>query len=204
MKKYAFLIALAIGLALISGCVCGDLNTLVPPPNQTSNASAGTTVNPPSPQGGCTPSWTASEWGGCSPQGLRTRTATDLNGCGTLEGKPEESESCNYVPVSAGLYPWDYCKERLSQPEIDACIESFSMVNDRDELTNKCNLDGNDTSDCINYFKMCIEIVDKDMRNSCIATLGTKLQNYRLCSVLLTEEDRMMCTVKSNPSGFGQ
>ena len=158
MKKYAFLIALAMGLAMISGCVCGDLNSLVPPPNQTTPNGTGTPVVQP-PASGCMPSWTASEWGDCSPQGVRTRAVTDTNNCGTLEGKPEESEGCSYVPASARLYPWNYCKEKLSQPEIDACIENFSMVNDRDELTNKCNLDGNDTSDCINYFRMMAQYI---------------------------------------------
>jgi hypothetical protein len=129
---------------------------------------------------------------------------TDLNNCGTEEGRPAQAEACSYSPPPAGTYPWDYCKLKLSQAEIDTCIENYSMEKQRDEFTDKCNLDGNDAPGCINYFRMCNDIVDKDARNSCITTLGTKLQNYKLCSVLLTEEDRMMCTVKSNPSGFGQ
>lgn len=150
------------------------------------------------------PSWTASEWGACSPQGVRTRTVTDLNSCGTSQGKPDESEACTYVPSASGLYPWNYCKQELSQPKIDECIENFSMVKKRDELTNKCNLEGNDTANCINYFRMCTEIVDKDSRNSCIATLGTKLQNYKLCSIFENEQERQNCMIKSNPAGMGQ
>ena len=43
--------------------------------------------------GGCTSDWQCDEWTACVA-GTQTRTCTDSNNCGTLTGKPAESQSC--------------------------------------------------------------------------------------------------------------
>ena len=49
----------------------------------------------------CTESWSCTEWSPCS-SGIRTRTCTDANSCGTTTSKPTESETCT---VSDGTAP---------------------------------------------------------------------------------------------------
>ncbi len=46
----------------------------------------------------CTANWTCTEWDECTPEGVQTRTCTDVNECGTVVNKPEENRSCTYVP----------------------------------------------------------------------------------------------------------
>lgn len=46
----------------------------------------------------CTPKWSCTEWSACPPDGIQTRSCTDSNGCGTSSGKPEETQSCTYMP----------------------------------------------------------------------------------------------------------
>lgn len=41
----------------------------------------------------CTPNWSCTAWSVCSSS-LQTRTCTDTNNCGTISGKPSESQSC--------------------------------------------------------------------------------------------------------------
>jgi uncharacterized repeat protein (TIGR01451 family) len=41
----------------------------------------------------CTPNWQCTEWSECIDD-VQTRTCTDLNNCGTEEGKPAESQAC--------------------------------------------------------------------------------------------------------------
>jgi hypothetical protein len=60
--------------------------------------------------GSCTPNWQCSSWGVCNGS-QHTRTCVDYNGCGSLTGKPAESESCSFSlativlsPTSANLY----------------------------------------------------------------------------------------------------
>lgn len=45
----------------------------------------------------CTPDWQCSSWSVCS-DGNQTRTCADNNDCGTTEGKPSESQSCDTPP----------------------------------------------------------------------------------------------------------
>ncbi len=42
----------------------------------------------------CTEEWTCSDWSACI-NGIRTRTCTDANNCGTTNNKPNEEESCS-------------------------------------------------------------------------------------------------------------
>ncbi len=46
----------------------------------------------------CTVNWTCTEWEVCSPEGVQTRTCTDVNECGTEVDRPEGNRSCVYVP----------------------------------------------------------------------------------------------------------
>jgi len=46
----------------------------------------------------CTPSWSCSAWSDCSPSGTQTRICTDVNQCGTNEGRPAVSQGCTYIP----------------------------------------------------------------------------------------------------------
>jgi len=41
----------------------------------------------------CNENWQCTGWSSCN-NNIQTRTCTDLNNCGTLENKPEESQSC--------------------------------------------------------------------------------------------------------------
>ena len=41
----------------------------------------------------CTPNWQCDDWSECVDD-IQTRTCTDLNNCGTNEGKPAESQAC--------------------------------------------------------------------------------------------------------------
>ena len=45
----------------------------------------------------CVPEWQCSEWSKCSPQGTQSRTCIDTKGCGTIVGKPVESQTCTYI-----------------------------------------------------------------------------------------------------------
>ncbi|MBT7930138.1 PQQ-binding-like beta-propeller repeat protein, partial [Candidatus Peregrinibacteria bacterium] len=47
--------------------------------------------------GTCDAAWTCNSWSSCTA-GTRTRTCVDLEGCGTTDGKPAESESCTVAP----------------------------------------------------------------------------------------------------------
>jgi hypothetical protein len=56
------------------------------------------------PKPACVPNWQASAWGECLSNSLQTRTAIDLNNCGTDSNKPALSQGCIYgsPPVSGG------------------------------------------------------------------------------------------------------
>ncbi|MFH1641637.1 MAG: hypothetical protein ABIC04_01930 [Nanoarchaeota archaeon] len=45
----------------------------------------------------CTESWTCTAWTTCSKTGQQTRTCTDSNNCGSLDNRPEEQRTCNYI-----------------------------------------------------------------------------------------------------------
>ena len=49
--------------------------------------------------GTCTPGWQCTSWTTCAGS-RHTRTCTDWNGCGSLVGKPIESESCAIAPTA--------------------------------------------------------------------------------------------------------
>ncbi len=60
----------------------------------------------------CSPNWSCTSWSSCSASytdictnsatGTRTRTCTDLNKCGTISGKPSESQSCTITRNTDG------------------------------------------------------------------------------------------------------
>ena len=61
----------------------------------------------PSPPGGgflvlppCTEDWSCTGWSECFPEGIQTRTCTDLNECGTEEDMPEEIRTCEIEGVA--------------------------------------------------------------------------------------------------------
>jgi len=49
--------------------------------------------------GNCYPSWSCTSWTNCA-SGRHTRTCTDWNGCGSIVGKPIETESCTNPPTA--------------------------------------------------------------------------------------------------------
>ncbi|MBU0761265.1 MAG: CehA/McbA family metallohydrolase, partial [Nanoarchaeota archaeon] len=65
----------------------------------------------------CVPDWSCSPWQPepCPPSKIQTRTCVDLNECGTDEGKPSETQSCDYIeppplctlssPINGSIYP---------------------------------------------------------------------------------------------------
>jgi uncharacterized Zn-binding protein involved in type VI secretion len=42
----------------------------------------------------CVPNWQCTSWSECGSDGKQTRTCSDLNNCGTISGKPAETQSC--------------------------------------------------------------------------------------------------------------
>lgn len=81
------------------------------------------TVSIPSNSGGssgggggsryCQPSWDCTEWGPCTITGIKTRTCTDKNHCGTNTGMPAITQTCNYTQPFANFGSG----ENLLQPE---------------------------------------------------------------------------------------
>lgn len=57
----------------------------------------------------CVPEWQCTAWGECQPTETQLRSCTDMNSCGTDEGKPLEIRSCEYTP--AECLTNDDCKE---------------------------------------------------------------------------------------------
>jgi hypothetical protein len=53
------------------------------------------------PVGPCTPSWQCGSWSACSCSNSHSRTCSDSNNCGKLDGKPAVTETCN--PCGNGL-----------------------------------------------------------------------------------------------------
>jgi hypothetical protein len=45
----------------------------------------------------CTEFWVCTDWSYCLGSGIRMRTCTDLNRCGTADAKPAETENCTPV-----------------------------------------------------------------------------------------------------------
>ena len=94
LKKKIILISLAIILLTIT------ILLILKNTNITGNAAE---------DGTCVPNWKCSDFfpEKCPKEGIRTRTCTDLNNCGTLEGKPELTQACErkniIVPILIGL-----------------------------------------------------------------------------------------------------
>ncbi len=65
-------------------------------PSSYSYTSLGECENdlPSNGNGVCTTNWDCTSWSECI-SGQQTRTCTDLNNCGTIAGKPSESQVCN-------------------------------------------------------------------------------------------------------------
>ncbi|MFH1229428.1 MAG: right-handed parallel beta-helix repeat-containing protein [Candidatus Aenigmatarchaeota archaeon] len=87
--------------------------------------------------GGCMPKWNCTDWGTCSTNGTKARKCTDLNRCGIVFNKPNETESCAYaVPTEIKA-----CEERWECTAWSWCInnERSRTCND----LNICNTDIN-------------------------------------------------------------
>jgi len=70
---------------------------------------------------GCTPDWSCSDWSNCI-DGMKTRTCTDLNDCGTEDGKPSERDSCHECASSSECDTDEYCNYQFKcKPKIDDC-----------------------------------------------------------------------------------
>lgn len=71
----------------------------------------------------CTPSWSCSAWTNCASDGTQARTCTDSNNCGTLSGKPVESQSCTPTCTPGwSCTAWSVCDS--SGQQIRACADS--------------------------------------------------------------------------------
>lgn len=68
-----------IMMVFVSGCTSSD----------------GSNTDTSSPS--CTPDWQCSGWSDCKQGGEQTRACTDSNGCGTMSGKPAESQACQFT-----------------------------------------------------------------------------------------------------------
>jgi len=74
----------------------------------------------------CTESWTCSDWNLCS-NNIQTRTCKDINECGTILSKPQESQSCVIE-----------CIPKWSCTAWSTCFSSFQTRTCTD--LNKCNI----------------------------------------------------------------
>lgn len=76
----------------------------------------------------CEPEWQCTGWSPCTEANLQTRSCTDVNDCGTLVGKPIESQFCVYVPEP-------YCGDSVCQQNEDCaiCPQDCGVCVDEDE-----------------------------------------------------------------------
>ena len=81
--------------------------------------------------GGCTPTWTCTQWSTCS-NGLQTRTCTDLNNCGVITNKPSGTQSCISDPLPVGFIPVTGYWHR--NPAIANSLGIIGLWNARGEL----------------------------------------------------------------------
>ncbi|MFT4308762.1 MAG: PKD domain-containing protein [Candidatus Woesearchaeota archaeon] len=67
-----------------------------PPPGGGGGGGGGPSGSAPPPEP-CIPEWECTEWDACLPTGIQTRTCTDLNQCGTADGRPDLLRDCEYI-----------------------------------------------------------------------------------------------------------
>ena len=77
--------------------ICNDLNACTSNSTKSEEQLCGTS---------CTPSWTCTTWKPeeCPKNKTQTKTCTDSNNCGTLEGRPDVSQSCTDDKKSNWIY----------------------------------------------------------------------------------------------------
>ena len=93
----------------------------------------------------CTPNWQCSDWSSCS-QGTQTRTCTDLNSCGTTQGKPPESQSCTGCSTDPDCPSGQLCCSGSCQ---DPSCSSDSDCSDADPCTSdSCLQPGTCSASC--------------------------------------------------------
>ena len=86
----------------------------------------------------CTANWFCGAWGECS-NGTHVKVCSDLNGCGTMVGMPNETESC--VPTCApdwdcGDWTPEVCPENGKQ--IRTCVDKNTCGNSTKTETKIC------------------------------------------------------------------
>lgn len=113
----------------------------------------------------CTPNWSCSDWSECS-QGTHTRTCTDLNNCGSEEGKPIETEPCS-VPTDKCSYINEIPDLTFTEKEdqLDTCYGSKYM----DYVSQK------------NDVNICDEIVEPFYLGKCYSTIAQKNSDHSTC-----------------------
>ena len=70
----------------------------------------------------CTPNWNCDSWSECSSSEIQTRICTDFNNCGINSGKPQTSQSCEYV------------SEEIIEVSIEELYEVFWEYSDLTDL----------------------------------------------------------------------
>lgn len=74
----------------------------------------------------CTESWSCNDWSECKQNGKKTRSCSDVNNCGTVKDKPDESRSCTYIPSkcmeSWACGDWNECSPGGTQTR--SCSDS--------------------------------------------------------------------------------
>jgi hypothetical protein len=72
----------------------------------------------------CSSDWVCTSWGSCSESGDKTRSCTDVNGCGNDDG-PSETASCIYVLPPA---PKEKKKAEEAAPTVPAVTETAQQT----------------------------------------------------------------------------
>ncbi len=89
----------------------------------------------------CTESWGCTEWSECSENSTQTRTCTDDNACGTTLSKPNEMQTCTYIPP---------CTENWTCAEWSSCYSNNTQARTCSD-SNSCGtilLKPNETQSC--------------------------------------------------------
>ena len=117
-----------------SGYVC-DLGSCIlsttPTPTPTATSSVGPT---PTPTSTCTPSWSCTAWSECDGT-YETRTCTDSNSCGILDGKPAERQRCGRGPTDTPDPFASPTTGRTRIPKTTPTVSSTSSGRDPDDPT---------------------------------------------------------------------
>ena len=127
----------------------------------------------------CAENWTCTEWSECSPDGNQTRNCTDLNECGTVQNKPNETQECEYVPP---------------------CAENWTCTE-----WSECSPDGNQTRNCTDLNE-CGTVQNKPEELQGCTPIPTPFCGDEICQddedCSTCEADCGVCVERGLPTGF--